>query len=171
MSAVATALSSTSVASWNFSDFGYDGNNDVDGNGAYEQVAGAYGLSLHAQLEQGLGAPKQLPEQRDGCVDGGVSRASGNLHRSSNIGISLSQFLTRDVPKLTITNETHTIGPKEKLNWIVDLTFNFAGNSTILGKVSGIIAANCSFTDNDSSWLISREVWNFLEYDAQYPPG
>jgi hypothetical protein len=55
--------------------------------------------------------------------------------------------------------------------WIVDSTFDFAGNSTIFGKVYGIIAANCSYTDNDNSWLISRQVWNFLEYDTRYPPG
>jgi len=139
--------------------------------GAYEQVAGAYEGYL-STLNSSKASALQSDYERNATIvwTGASPGLAGTYAGSSNIEILLSQFLTDLVPKLTITNETHTIGP-EGSTWIVDSTFDFAGNSTIVGKVSGIIAANCSYTDNDNSWLISRQVWNFLEYDTQYPSG
>ena len=139
--------------------------------GAYEQVAGAYENYL-SMLNSSEASALQSDYERNATVvwTGASPGLAGTYTGSSNIEILLSQFLAAVAPKLAITNETHTIDP-EGSTWIVDSRFDFAGNSTIVGTVSGIIAANCSYTDNDNSWLISRQVWNFLEYDTQYPPG
>jgi hypothetical protein len=82
----------------------------------------------------------------------------------------LSAFLTHHVGDLLVSNETQTIGPDGSL-WVVNSTFNFAGNSTLVGSFEGTIAAQDSYVHISNTWLIARETWNFLKYSEQFPKG
>jgi hypothetical protein len=94
----------------------------------------------------------------------------GNYTGSKNITALLGVLVRGHVGNLLISNETQAIA-SDGSYWVVNSTFDFAGNSSIVGSFEGAIAAQDVYVHIGNSWLISRETWNFLNYNEQYPVG
>ncbi|HUK75023.1 MAG TPA: hypothetical protein VLU99_04460 [Nitrososphaerales archaeon] len=139
--------------------------------GAYEQVSSSYANFLSLLGSRNAAALEGEYESNATVVwEGAAPGFAGNYSGTSNIEILLSALFTNIVPEFKVSNETHTIGP-EGSTWVVNSTFDFAGNGTATGKVWGLIAASYSFPHVGGTWLISQETWNFLEYNRQFPAG
>jgi hypothetical protein len=92
----------------------------------------------------------------------------GNYTGTKNITAVLGIFMTHHVGNLLISNETQAIVPEGKY-WVVNSTFDFTGNSSIVGSFKGTIAAQDSYAQVGNTWLIAMETWNFLNYTEQFP--
>jgi len=74
---------------------------------------------------------------------------------------------------LTIGNVTRTIQIASGGSAVVNSSFTFLGESTILGNFSGSVSAIDSYVYSaaSGSWLVSQETWNFRSFNVQYPMG
>jgi hypothetical protein len=99
-------------------------------------------------------------------VSGGCD---GNYTTKGSITKLMDDLLTLSSSFL-VSNETQTIGA-EGNNWVVNSTFNFIGNSTIVGIFGGRVAAQDSYVGIGQTWSIAQETWNFMSYDSSFIDG
>jgi hypothetical protein len=148
---------------------------------AYGQVANTYAnqlLQLDARNTSALtsgyesNATVDWKGYANGLQEGGsfTNRAlRGNYTGSQEISTLLGAFLT-NAEDFLVTNETQTIGPEGNY-WVVNSTFDFAGNSSTIGTFEGAIVAQESYVHVGNTWLIANEMWNFISYDSQFIDG
>lgn len=137
---------------------------------AYEQVSDAYAYHF-----------TQLSARNISAIDGGYESNStvewlgpswfagvGNYSGSKDIGLALSDFFGKMITS-SLSNESQVIGVEGNI-WVVNSTFNFRGYEPVVGNVNGTIVAHDMYehVGGSSSWLISREIWNFTELNFQY---
>jgi outer membrane protein assembly factor BamB len=138
--------------------------------GAYDQVAGNYLNYLSALDTRNISALTSEYE-RNATIEYtgnlGLGGLAGNYTGLGNISI-----LLRDLPNFfsnySVSNESQTIGA-EGPYWVVNSSFNIAGNSPIEGNINATIAAQYRYADVNGTWLIATQTWNFLKYYVQFP--
>ena len=148
---------------------------------AYDQVASAYANHL---LNLEAINPGDFLSGYEGNATVGWKGYSGgcdgNYTGIGEIGTLMEALLAND-SYLFVSNETQTI-TTEGNHWVVNSTFDFAGNSTaeksiaspFVGFFNGTIAALDSFVSPGNPGilgpysypvLISSETWNFVHFD------
>jgi len=93
---------------------------------------------------------------------------SGNFTGAKNFTALIGVFQARHEGDLIVSNETQRIQPGGS-HWVVDSTFNFAGNSSLVGSFEATVAAQDSYAYIGNSWLITEEIWDVLTITEQYP--
>jgi hypothetical protein len=51
---------------------------------------------------------------------------------------------------------------------LVNSSFNFDERGGLIGSLNATVIAQTSYIHQGSSWLISRESWNFTRFEMQY---
>jgi hypothetical protein len=134
---------------------------------AYEQVANAYADHLTQMTARNIPALVSGYES-NATVEwtGGVGGLTGKYSGSTDIGILLTSFFGK-LYNSSLSNEYQSIGVKGDVS-VVNATFDFQGNSTVVGKVNGTVISRDVYEHaHGSSWLISRETWNFTRFNEQ----
>ncbi len=145
----------------------------VSSLGDYDQIASAYanrllllgsnnGSALASTFESNSSVLWRGSPGLEGC------QLAGNYTGIANITALMNIFAKYHEGSLLISNEIQMIHP-EGPYWVVDSTFNFAGNSSTVGRFEGTIAAQDSYARVDSVWKIATEVWSIANYQEQYP--
>ena len=135
---------------------------------AYDQVGSAY--ANHRLLLDSDNISALVSEyERNATIEwtGAAGGLTGNFTGLGTIGIKLRSF-TGQSDNFSLSNESQTMGAKGS-DWVVNSTFNFYGYSQAEGKINTTITAQDSYAHVGNAWLISRETWNFTNYDLQYP--
>ena len=140
---------------------------------AYDQVASTYAnqlLLLDAMNTSALvsGYETNATVEWKGNSGGCDSNYSG----TAEIATPLGGLLANDTYFL-VSKETQTIRAEGNY-WIVNSTFDFAGNSTAnksiaypyIGTFRGTIAAQDSYVHVGARWLVTSETWNFIRLDT-----
>jgi hypothetical protein len=135
---------------------------------AYEQVSEAYASHLaHLNARDISALPGDY--ERNATVEfvgvnpGLVGQYSGAM----NIQILWGSF-TGKLVDFSLSNEYQSIEVKNSSLSIVNSTFDFEGNDTVIGLVKGSVIAQDVYVHSDGGWLIDREVWNFTQFNM--PP-
>ncbi len=137
---------------------------------AYDQVASTYAdhlLLLEARNASAVTSQYEINATIEwkglsGGCDGNYTATGSITKLFDDLLMLSSSFL--------VSNETQTIGA-EGNNWVVNSTFNFIGNSTIVGIFGGRVAAQDSYVSSGQTWSIAQETWNFLSYDSSFLDG
>jgi len=98
---------------------------------------------------------------------GAIAGLTGNYSGSANISILLGSFFGKFV-NFSLSSENQSIRVRAG-TFVVNSTLVLQAYSSILGKVNGTIAAQDVYEHIGSSWLISRETWNFTQFNQQFP--
>jgi hypothetical protein len=69
-----------------------------------------------------------------------------------------SFVLGNQTNRLTVSDDTA----------LVNSSFDFAERGGLLGSLNATVIAQTSYIHQGSSWLISRESWNFTRFEMQY---
>ena len=141
--------------------------------GVYDQVASAYanrllllgsdnGSALARAFESNASVTWRGGPGLEGC------QLAGNYTGIANITVLMSIFAKYHQGGLLVSEESQTVYP-EGPYWMVDSTFNFAGNNSLVGGFGGTVAAQDAYARVAGAWLVSTEVWNITNYHEQYP--
>jgi len=146
-----------------------------------DQVSGIYANHLSLFSSKNVSAIVSQYEdnatiQYEG-VDNGMGLA-GNYTGTAHIhqlifvleGRSIFYFIANESQPTIQVVTTSSGNPFASV--VVNSTFGFGGESSVIGNFNGTISARTMFVrggPNDTSWLISEETWNFLGYWVQYP--
>jgi hypothetical protein len=134
---------------------------------AYEQVASAYASHV-AELDS-INIPALASGyQRNATVEwvGMVPGMVGTYSSEPNIEILWGSFLGKFI-NFSVSKEHQSIGVEGNVS-VVNSTFDFRAYSSIVGNVNGSVIAQDVYGHVGSSWLISRETWNFTQFDEQF---
>jgi hypothetical protein len=136
---------------------------------AYEQVSSAYANRFLLYDAKNVSALLNGYES-NATVDwtGEAQGLAGNYTGSNEISPLLAFFPGKMV-NLTVTIDNQTPVVLKGGYLAINSTFDFAGYSTVDGKISGTIAAEDSYTYVGSTWLIARETWNTLTFYCVFP--
>jgi hypothetical protein len=103
---------------------------------------------------------------------------TGNYIGAANIRQLLTVWATRFI-YIFVTNESQattqvvtTGSGNSAVAVVVNSTFGFRGESSVLGEFNGTVSAWTTFVHDGTdgtSWLISKETWNFLRFWLQFP--
>lgn len=135
----------------------------------YEQVADAYSSHLTQLGARNISALVSGYE-RNATVDwtGVAPGMVGTYSGSVNLMILFSSFTGKFV-NFSLSDEYQSVGVKSGVP-VVNSTFDFLGYSSVVGYVNGTVVAQDVYGHaGGSSWLISRETWNFTRYNEQFP--
>jgi hypothetical protein len=137
---------------------------------AYNQVASTFTnqlLRLDSKNIQSLTSGYEV----NATVEwkGKAGACYGNYSGSAEIGTMLHRFLA-NVTYIFLSNVSQSIGT-EGNRWVVSSTFNFTGNSSVIGAFEGTVTAQDSYVKIGNTWLISSETWNFSRYVTSFLGG
>lgn len=141
----------------------------VTASDAYEQVADAYSshlMQLGARNITALlgGYERNATVKWTGVVPGAAGTYSGLI----NVMLLFSSFTGKFV-NFSLSDEYQSMGVNDSVP-VVNSTFDFLGYSSVVGYVNGTVVAQDVYGHaGDSSWLISRETWDFTRYNEQFP--
>jgi hypothetical protein len=136
-----------------------------------EQVANAYADHLLLLPFSGHYASALVGEYEANATiewTGIEAAGTGNFSGSNDIGIALGSFIGKFI-NFSVSAESQSIEAKGNVS-VVNSTLSFRGYSSVVGQVNGTIIAQDVYEHaSGSSWLISREIWNFTRFNAQFP--
>ncbi len=135
-----------------------------------EQVANAYADHLLLLPFSGHYASALASEYEANATiewTGIEAAGTGNFSGSNNIEIALGSFIGKFV-NFSFSAESQSIEAKGNLS-VVNSTLSFRGYSSVVGQVNGLIVAQDVYEHVGSSLLISRETWNFTQFNEQFP--
>jgi len=134
----------------------------------YDQVESAFANHLSAFGSRNVSALLSGYETNATVVlTGDAMGLQGNYSTPYQIEKTLGYFLT-GLDNLTLSNETVTTVGVQGSYWIINSTFNWSGYSSRVGASSGAVSLQDSYALG-YTWLIARETWNFIGWEAQYP--
>jgi hypothetical protein len=144
---------------------------------AYEQVANGYADHLEQVSARNIPAIPSGYESNATVNWTGVTPGmtgnnpglAGNYSGSASIAILMGSFIGR-LSNFSLANENQILGVEPDGSVVVNSTFNFRGYDALGGKINGtVIAQDVYERVGGSSWLISRETWNFTQFQGQFP--
>lgn len=137
---------------------------------AFERVASAYATHLASLNSRNIPAVAS-GYQRNATVEwvGVGPGLTGTYSGMPNIEILWGSFIGKFV-NFSVSNEYQSIGVDGNVS-MVNSTFDFHAYSSILGGVNGAVIAQDTYEHTGSSLLIAREVWNFTQFNEQFPVG
>jgi hypothetical protein len=141
----------------------------------YDQVASTYADQLLLLDAKNTSA---LVNRYEGNVTiewkGNTGGCYGNYTGSKDISQLLGGLIRNSTDYFLVSNETQKIGTEGNY-WVVNSTFDFAGDANGLMPFSGYfeatIAARDSYLHVGGTWLIASETWNFLHFDSSFNEG
>jgi hypothetical protein len=93
---------------------------------------------------------------------------TGNFSGSNNISIVLGSFIGKFI-NFSASAESQSIEAEGNVA-VVNSTLGFRAYSSVVGQLNGTIIAQDVYEHaGGSSWLISRETWNFTQFKEQFP--
>jgi hypothetical protein len=140
----------------------------------YNQIASTYMNQLLLLQDKNTSA---LANRYEGNATiewrGLTGGCSGNYTGTKDITQLLSG-LRNNTDYLLVSNETQKM-TTDGNHWIVNSTFDLSGHGNgqkpFAGYFGATIAAQDSYVHAGNSWLIEREVWNFLRFDGSLLHG
>lgn len=135
-----------------------------------EQVADAYANHLLLLPFSSHYASALVSEYEENATiewTGIEAAGTGNISGSNNIGIALGSFIGKFI-NFSISAKSQSIEAKGNVS-VVNSTLDFQGHSSVVGQVNGMIVAQDVYEHIGSSWLITRETWNFAQFNEQFP--
>jgi ketosteroid isomerase-like protein len=137
---------------------------------SYEQVSDAYANHVEQLSARNIPAVVSGYETNATVEWTGVEAGmNGNYSGAANIEILLGGDLFGKFINSSLSNEYQSIGVKGNLS-VVNSTFDIQGYSAVVGNVKVMVVAQDVYErTGGSSWLISRESWNFTQFNEQFP--
>jgi hypothetical protein len=104
---------------------------------------------------------------------GDAAGLTGNYIGVKNILLLMNSSFSPWLGSPAITNLTQTTIATSNHSAVVNSSFGYSGQNAFLGNFSGVITAEdyYSYSAANGAWLISREIWDYLSFNIEFPNG
>ncbi len=104
---------------------------------------------------------------------GNAPGLTGNYIGVKNIFVLMNSSFVPWGSSPDVTNLTQTVVATSNHSAVVNSSFDYSGRNAFLGNFSGAIMAQEYYSHSapNGAWLISREIWNYLSFNIQFPNG
>jgi hypothetical protein len=135
-----------------------------------EQVANAYAEHLQLLPFSGHYVSELVSEYEANATiewTGIEAAGTGNFSGLNNISLALGSFFGKFI-NFSFSAESQSIEAEGDVS-VVNSTLSFRAYSSVVGQINGTIIAQDVYQHAGSSWLISRETWDFTQFNEQFP--